>query len=60
LSKKLKSSPDTIWRILKKEGIQLQRTRSRCVSTDKEFSAKAADIISLYLNPPGKCISNLC
>ena len=52
LSKKLKSSPDTIWRILKKEGIQLQRTRSWCVSTDKEFSVKAADIIGLYLNPP--------
>ena len=40
------------WRILRKEGIQLQRMRSWCVSTDKEFSAKAADIIGLYLNPP--------
>ena len=52
LSKKLKASDDTIWRILKKEGIQLQRTRSWCVSTDKEFAAKSADIIGLYLNPP--------
>lgn len=52
LSKKLKASDDTIWRILKKEGIQLKRTRSWCVSTDKEFSAKSADIIGLYLNPP--------
>ena len=24
----------------------------RCVSTDKEFAAKAADIVVLYLNPP--------
>ena len=52
LSKKLNASDDTIWRALKKEGIQLKRTRSWCVSTDKEFTAKAADIIGLYLNPP--------
>ena len=52
LSKKLNSSDDIIWRILKKEGIQLKRTRSWCVSTDKEFTAKSADIIGLYLNPP--------
>lgn len=52
LSQKLKSSDDAIWRALKKEGIQLKRTRSWCVSTDKEFSAKSADIIGLYLNPP--------
>ena len=41
-----------IWKVLQKEGIQLQRCRSWCVSTDKEFSAKSADIIGLYLNPP--------
>src|SRR3546814_6138637 len=33
-------------------GIQLQRHRSWCVSTDPEFAAKAADVIGLYLNPP--------
>jgi len=37
---------------LRKEGICLSRQRSWCVSTDPEFSAKAADIIGLYLNPP--------
>ena len=42
----------SVWRILRKEGIQLQRTRSWCVSTDKEFATKSADIIGLYLNPP--------
>jgi len=30
----------------------LQRRRSWCVSTDKEFAAKAADVVALYLNPP--------
>ncbi len=45
-------SDDAVWRILRKEGIQLQRHRSWCVSTDPEFAAKAADIIGLYLNPP--------
>lgn len=46
------ASDDAIWRVLRKEGIQLQRCRSWCVSTDKEFSRKSADIIGLYLNPP--------
>lgn len=45
-------SDDAVWRILRKEGIQLQRHRSWCVSTDPEFAAKAADVIGLYLNPP--------
>ena len=45
--------PDhAVWRILRKEGIQLQRHRSWCVSTDPEFATKAADVIGLYLNPP--------
>lgn len=46
------ASDDAVWRILRKEGIQLQRSRSWCVSTDKEFSKKSADIIGLYLDPP--------
>lgn len=45
-------SDDAVWRVLRKQGIQLQRHRSWCVSTDPEFSAKAADVIGLYLNPP--------
>lgn len=48
----LKSSPDAVWRVLRREGICLQRQRSWCVSTDKEFAPKAADIVGLYLNPP--------
>ena len=45
-------SDDAVWRVLRKQGIQLQRHRSWCVSTDPEFAAKAADVIGLYLNPP--------
>jgi transposase len=49
---RLKSSVHAVWRVLRKEGICLQRQRSWCVSTDREFAAKAADIVGLYLNPP--------
>lgn len=52
LAKTLGVSDDAVWRILRQEGIQLQRHRSWCVSTDPEFAAKAADVIGLYLNPP--------
>jgi len=52
LAAALNLSKDYVWRLLKKEGIQLQRTRSWCVSTDKEFTQKSAEIIGLYLNPP--------
>lgn len=45
-------SAHKVWRILRKEGICLQRHRSWCVSTDPEFASKAADVIGLYLNPP--------
>lgn len=41
-----------VWRVLRRRGIQLQRRRTWCVSTDPEFAPKAADIIGLYLNPP--------
>ena len=51
LAKELSSSEDAIWRLLKKEGIHLNRQRSWCISTDKNFTAKAADIVGLYLNP---------
>lgn len=52
VAKRLNSSPDAVWRVLRKEGICLQRQRSWCVSTDPEFAVKAADVIGLYLNPP--------
>lgn len=52
LAQALSVSDHAVWRVLRKEGIQLQRHRSWCVSTDPEFAAKAADVIGLYLNPP--------
>jgi transposase len=45
-------SDHAVWRVLRKQGVQLQRHRSWCVSTDPEFAAKAADVIGLYLSPP--------
>jgi hypothetical protein len=32
--------------------LHLERRQSWCVSTDPEFSRKAADVVSFYLNPP--------
>lgn len=52
VAKAVDGSVHAVWRVLRKEGICLQRQRSWCVSTDKEFAVKAADIVGLYLNPP--------
>ena len=56
LAKRLDSSPDAVWRVLRKEGICLQRQRSWCVSTDPELAAKAAEVVGLYLNPPANAL----
>jgi transposase len=45
-----------VWRELRLLGINLQRRRSWCVSTDPEFAAKSADVIGLYLGPPGHAV----
>jgi len=45
-------SSHQVWRVLRKRGIHLQRRRSWCVSTDPEFTRKAADIVALYMDPP--------
>jgi transposase len=52
VAEKLGSSVYAVWRVLRREGIYLQRLRSWCVSTDQEFAPKAADVVGLYLNPP--------
>lgn len=52
VAKAVEGSVHAVWRVLRKEGICLQRQRSWCISTDKEFATKAADIVGLYLNPP--------
>jgi transposase len=49
-------SKHEVWRVLREYKIQLQRTRSWCISTDPEFARKAADIVALYLNPPENAV----
>jgi len=45
-----------VWQVLRARGIQLQRRRCWCVSTDPEFATKAADIVGLYLDPPENAV----
>lgn len=52
VAERLDASVHAVWRVLRREGIYLQRRRSWCVSTDKEFAPKAAEVVGLYLNPP--------
>jgi len=52
VANKLGASVHAVWRVLRREGIYLQRLRTWCVSTDQEFAAKAAEVVGLYLNPP--------
>lgn len=42
--------------MLRDHGIQLQRRRSWCISTDPEFAQKAADVVGLYLDPPDNAL----
>ena len=56
VAKVVKGSVPAVWRVLRKEGVGLRRQRSWCVSTDKPFAAKAADLIALYWNPPEKAL----
>jgi transposase len=52
LAQATKLPSDFVWKVLRNHGIQLQRRRSWCISTDPEFAQKAADVVGLYLNPP--------
>lgn len=52
LAKAANLSTAFVWRVLRSHGIQLQRRRSWCISTDPEFAQKAADVVGLYLDPP--------
>jgi transposase len=49
-------SKHQVWRVLRSEGIHLQRRRSWCISTDPEFVPKAADIVGLHLAPPENAV----
>ena len=52
VARAVQGSVHAVWRILRKEGICLQRQRSWCVSTDPHFAVKAAEIVGLYLIHP--------
>jgi len=52
VARELDASVHAVRRLLRREGIHLQRLRTWCVSTDPEFAPKAAEVIGLYLNPP--------
>ncbi|MGH9898701.1 MAG: IS630 family transposase [Pyrinomonadaceae bacterium] len=56
VARKLKVNVHTVWAILRKAGVHLQRQRSWCISTDPDFTTKAADIVGLYLDPPDNAI----
>jgi len=56
LAKAVGAKKSTVYAVLQKEGIHLQRSRSWCVSTDPQFAAKAADIVGLYLAPPQRAL----
>jgi transposase len=47
---------DQVWRILRRLNISLQQTKSWCLSTDPDFTAKAVDIVALYLHPPQNAV----
>ena len=57
LSKDLGDVSDQyIWRFLRAQKISLSRAKSWCISKDPEFTAKAADVVGLYLNPPENAV----
>lgn len=56
LAQALDLPPDQVWRSLRRHGIQLQRRRSWCISSDPEFAPKAAEIVGLYLAPPENAV----
>ena len=56
LAQALGVSADWVWATLRRHNISLQRRRSWCISTDPEFTRKAADIVGLYLHPPENAV----
>lgn len=45
-----------VWRFLRAHKIDLSGRKSWCVSDDPEFTAKAAEIVGLYIAPPNNAI----
>jgi len=53
LAKEVGVSQSTVSRVWRQFGLQPHRSRSDMASHDPEFEEKAADVIGLYLDPPG-------
>jgi hypothetical protein len=49
-----------VWRVLRAQNIDLAERKSWCESNDPEFVAKAADVVGLYMAPPGNAVVILC
>src|SRR5579864_6341260 len=45
-----------VWRFLRSHKIDLEVRKSWCESNDPDFTAKAADVVGLYVAPPEKAI----
>ena len=45
-----------VWRFLREHKIDLAARKSWCESNDRAFTAKAADVVGLYIDPPAKAI----
>src|ERR1700733_7340460 len=45
-----------VWRFLRHHKIDLVARKSWCESNDPDFTAKAADVVGLYVAPPAKAI----
>ena len=45
-----------VWRVLREHNIDLAARKSWCESNDLAFAAKAADVVRLYIDPPGKAV----
>jgi transposase len=49
-------SPSSVQRIWAAHGLKPHRVKTFKVSRDKNFAAKVADVVGLYLNPPDKAL----
>jgi transposase len=45
-----------VWRVLRERKVDLDGRKSWCESDDPEFAAKAADVVGLYMSPPGNAV----
>jgi transposase len=52
IAEKLGASVDAVWRVLRREGIYLERRRSWRIGTNADFATKKTEAVGLYLNPP--------